>query len=62
MLTVCGVVTVTVREGLLAVGALPSSAAQTALAIPAKTQDPAHTQTPLFFMTLLFAARLAGAQ
>jgi hypothetical protein len=56
------VVTVTVREGLLAVGALPSSAAQTALAIPAKTQDPAHTQTPLFFMTLLFAARLAGAQ
>jgi hypothetical protein len=68
MLAIWGVATVTVKLGLAALGALPLSAAQATGPTPMHNPNPmvtaAHTpnHTPLFFMTLLLAARRFDVQ
>jgi hypothetical protein len=60
-LAVWGVVTVTVKVGLLAPCDLTGSAAQAIPTDATHNPRPAHTPTPVFFMTFLFAMRYVNA-
>jgi hypothetical protein len=60
-LAVWGVATVTVKDGLAALGDLAGSAAHTMPTAAAHTPNPTQTATPFFFMIFLFAMRPAGA-
>jgi hypothetical protein len=60
-LAVWGVVTVTVKDGLAALADLAGSAAQTMPTDATHNPRPAHTPTPVFFMTFLFAMRYVNA-
>jgi hypothetical protein len=59
-LMACGVVTVTVKLGLLTVLADRSSAAHAMLVIPSETHTQTAKQPPTFFMTLLVVERPVG--
>jgi hypothetical protein len=54
-------VTVTVKDGLAALADLAGSAAQTMPTDATHNPRPAHTPTPVFFMTFLFAMRYVNA-